>query len=72
MTIAAQQPGNSQPGNSTEPEQSPEPKNEFPDEVEMTLFEHLEELRSRLFASVIAVVVCIVACFAVEKKIVEI
>ena len=40
MTIAAEQ-----QGNSTEPEKSPEPQNEFPDEVEMTLLEHLEELR---------------------------
>ncbi|MGK7909452.1 MAG: twin-arginine translocase subunit TatC [Synechococcus sp.] len=67
MTIAAEQ-----KGNPTEPEQSPEPNQELPDEVEMTLFEHLEELRSRLFASVIAVVVCIIACFAVVKKIVEV
>ena len=65
MTIAAEQ-----QGNSTEPEQSPEPQNEFPDEVEMTLFEHLEELRARLFASVIAVIACIIACFAVVKNIV--
>ncbi len=43
---------------------------EFPYEVEMTLMEHLEELRSRLLASVIAVAVCIVACFAVVNRIV--
>ena len=67
MTIAAEQ-----QGNSIEPEQSPDPRNDLPDEVEMTLFEHLEELRARLFASVIAVVVCIVACFAVVKNIVAI
>jgi len=36
---------------------------EFPYEVEMTLMEHLEELRSRLLASVIAVAICIIACF---------
>ena len=67
MTIAAKQ-----QGNSIEPEQSPDPQNNLPDEVEMTLFEHLEELRARLFASVIAVVVCVVACFAVVKNIVAI
>ncbi|MEL7475766.1 MAG: twin-arginine translocase subunit TatC, partial [Cyanobacteria bacterium J06555_12] len=67
MTIAAEQ-----QGNSIEPEQSPDPRNDLPDEVEMTLFEHLEELRARLLASVIAVVICIVACFAVVKNIVAI
>ncbi|MFS8851665.1 twin-arginine translocase subunit TatC [Synechococcus sp. R5-16] len=36
----------------------------------MTLMEHLEELRSRLLASVIAVVICIIACFAVVNRIV--
>jgi sec-independent protein translocase protein TatC len=43
---------------------------EFPYEVEMTLMEHLEELRSRLLASVIAVAICIIACFAVVNRIV--
>ncbi|MFS8806840.1 twin-arginine translocase subunit TatC [Synechococcus sp. R6-10] len=36
----------------------------------MTLMEHLEELRSRLLASVIAVAICIIACFAVVNRIV--
>ena len=67
MTIAAEQ-----QGNSLEPEQSPDPRTDLPDEVEMTLFEHLEELRARLFASAIAVVACIIACFAVVKNIVAI
>ena len=59
--------------NAPEPKQSPpDPAEAFPDEVEMTLIEHLEELRTRLFASVIAVVVCILACFVVVKPIVEI
>jgi sec-independent protein translocase protein TatC len=39
------------------------PNPEFPYEVEMTLMEHLEELRRRLLASLIAVGLCIVACF---------
>ena len=71
MTIAAEQ-----SANAPEPEQStptpPDPSNQCPDEVEMTLLEHLEELRSRLFASVIAVVVCILGCFVVVKPIVEV
>ncbi|MDX2270941.1 MAG: twin-arginine translocase subunit TatC [Cyanobacteriota bacterium] len=49
----------------------PEIDPEFPDEVEMSLMEHLDELRSRLFASVIAVGICIVACFVVVNKIVQ-
>ena len=54
------------------PPDPPDPSEDFPDEVEMTLLEHLEELRSRLFVSVISVFVCIVACFVVVKPIVEV
>ena len=36
---------------------------EFPDEVEMSLFDHLEELRQRIFYSLIAVVISAVGCF---------
>lgn len=45
---------------------------EFPDEVEMTLLEHLEELRTRLWASVLAVIACVVGCFFVVNPIVKI
>lgn len=44
---------------------------DFPNEVEMSLMDHLDELRGRLFASVIAVVICIAACFTVVNPIVE-
>lgn len=54
----------------TPPTQEPDP--DYPYEVEMSLIEHLEELRSRLFASVIAVVLCIIGCFAVVGQIVKI
>ena len=45
---------------------------EFPYEVEMSLFDHLEELRQRIFYSIIAVFVAIVACFVTVKPIVRI
>ncbi len=50
---------------------SQEPDPEFPYEVEMSLMDHLEELRGRLFASVIAVLLCIIACFTVVGQIVK-
>ncbi len=45
---------------------------DFPDEIEMTLMEHLDELRSRIFSSLIAVVLCIIACFLVVNRIVQV
>ena len=44
---------------------------ELPDEVEMSLFEHLEELRQRLFYSLIAVAIAVVGCFLIVKPIVQ-
>ena len=44
---------------------------ELPDEVEMSLFEHLEELRQRLFDSLIAVAIAVVGCFLIVKPIVQ-
>jgi len=44
---------------------------EMPYEVEMSLFDHLEELRMRIFASLIAIVVGITACFLAVKPIVQ-
>jgi sec-independent protein translocase protein TatC len=44
---------------------------EVPDDVEMSLFDHLEELRQRIFYSLIAVVIGIVGCFTVVNKIVQ-
>lgn len=48
-----------------------DPLNELPDEVEMSLFDHLEELRQRIFYSLIAVVVGVVGCFIAVKPIVQ-
>ncbi|MEG4811224.1 twin-arginine translocase subunit TatC [Microcoleus sp. F8-D3] len=44
---------------------------ELPDEVEMSLFEHLEELRQRIFYSLIAVVIAVIGCFFTVKPIVQ-
>jgi sec-independent protein translocase protein TatC len=44
---------------------------ELPDEVEMSLFDHLEELRLRIFYALIAIVLGIVGCFAFVNKIVQ-
>ena len=45
--------------------------NEIPNEVEMSLFDHLEELRIRIFYSLIAVAVGMVGCFLVVKPLVR-
>lgn len=68
MTLASETESPKQAAAAPEPGRVRDP--EFPYEVEMTLMEHLEELRSRLLASVIAVVICIIACFAVVNRIV--
>lgn len=41
------------------------------DDVEMSLFDHLEELRQRIFVSLIAIVVCIIGCFVYVKPLVQ-
>jgi sec-independent protein translocase protein TatC len=45
--------------------------NEIPDEAEMSLFDHLEELRMRIFYSLISVVIGMIACFIVVKPLVK-
>lgn len=44
--------------------------NESPDEVEMSFFDHLEELRMRIFYSLIAVVLGAAGCFVFVRPIV--
>ena len=44
---------------------------ELPGEVEMSLFDHLEELRLRIFYALIAVVLSAIACFVFVKQIVQ-
>ncbi|MGJ5628524.1 twin-arginine translocase subunit TatC [Nostoc sp. CALU 1950] len=48
-----------------------DPLNELPGEIEMSLFDHLEELRLRIFYSLIAVAVGIIGCFFAVKPIVQ-
>jgi len=44
---------------------------DFPGEVEMSLVDHLEELRRRLLRSLLAVVMCAVACLAFVRPLVR-
>lgn len=42
----------------------------LPDDVEMSVYDHLEELRQRIFVSVLVVGAAIVACFAFSKDLI--
>lgn len=44
----------------------------LPDDTEMSLFDHLEELRQRIFVSVMAVGAAILGCFALSKDLIRI
>lgn len=46
------------------------PEEELPDDKEMTIFDHLEELRDRLLVSVVAVGIAIVGCFVFAKDLI--
>ncbi|HIK30181.1 MAG TPA: twin-arginine translocase subunit TatC [Oscillatoriales cyanobacterium M59_W2019_021] len=48
-----------------------DPLDEIPDELEMPLFDHLEELRRRIFYSLAALAVGMVGCFLAVKPIVQ-
>lgn len=56
-----------------EPDTQPaiDPDDELVDDVEMSLFDHLEELRQRIFYALVAIVICIIGCFSVVNKIVS-
>jgi len=47
------------------------PQDEFPGEVEMTLVDHLEELRRRVLRSLLAVVISAAACLAFVRPLVK-
>jgi sec-independent protein translocase protein TatC len=47
------------------------PDDELPDDVEMSLFDHLEELRQRIFYALIGVVISVVLCFSQVNPIVK-
>lgn len=53
------------------PQPDPDPEDELPDDVEMSIWDHLEELRQRIFYSLIAVLLGCVACFAAVRPIVQ-
>jgi sec-independent protein translocase protein TatC len=56
----------------TPPEQEQDSHlSEIPDEVEMSLFDHLEELRMRIFYGLIAVAVGAIACFIFVRPLVR-
>ncbi|AFY32293.1 twin-arginine translocase subunit TatC [Calothrix sp. PCC 7507] len=48
-----------------------DPLDQLPGEVEMGFFDHLEELRLRIFYALIAVVVAVISCFFAVKPIVQ-
>jgi sec-independent protein translocase protein TatC len=60
---------NLDPETSSEP--SINPLDELPGEVEMSIFDHLEELRQRIFYSLIVVGVGVIGCFIVVKPLVQ-
>lgn len=45
---------------------------EIPDEGEMSLFDHLEEFRQRIFYALIAIAIGVVACFIFVKPLVQV
>lgn len=42
----------------------------LPDDKEMSIFDHLEELRQRIFVSVLAVGAAMLGCFAFSKELI--
>lgn len=50
---------------------APDPDQEIPDELEMSLFDHLEELRMRIFYGLGSVAIAIVGCFFAVRPIVR-
>ncbi|MDY6940638.1 MAG: twin-arginine translocase subunit TatC [Cyanobacteriota bacterium] len=60
----------SAPENSTNPPEA-DYLDEVPNDLEMSLFDHLEELRMRIFYSLLAVGVGMVGCFVAVKPIVH-
>lgn len=52
--------------------EKPDPMDELPNDAEMSFFDHLEELRLRIFYALIAVVAGWISCFFFVKPIVQI
>ncbi|WP_448572453.1 twin-arginine translocase subunit TatC [Trichothermofontia sp.] len=53
------------------PAPTADPLDELPDDVEMTIFEHLEELRMRIFYSLLVLAIAVVGSFVTVKPIVQ-
>ncbi len=53
------------------PPKSAEYLKELPDEVEMSFFDHLDELRQRIFYSLIGVAIACIGCFIFVKPLVQ-
>ncbi|GMP59068.1 hypothetical protein CsSME_00022496 [Camellia sinensis var. sinensis] len=45
-------------------------KEQLPDDKEMSIYDHLEELRQRIFVSVLAVGAAILGCFTLSKELI--
>lgn len=59
---------------STQPDRSAHREaslDEVPNDLEMSLFDHLEELRQRIFYALIAIAAGVIGCFSVVNRIVE-
>jgi sec-independent protein translocase protein TatC len=48
-----------------------DPQDDLPNDVEMSVFDHLEELRRRIFYSLIVLVVSAIACFIFVRPLVQ-
>lgn len=62
---------NGKPIESEQTESVDEYMDEVPDDVEMSLFDHLDELRLRIFLSLIAAVIGVIICFLFVNPIVQ-
>ena len=70
--LAAPPPIRIQPRSEPLPEAgSPHPDDAFPSEVEMSLVDHLEELRSRILRSLLAVVLAAGGCLLLVRPLVR-
>ncbi len=61
----------SPPSSAPMPDPDPDPDIDLPDDAEMSLFDHLEELRQRIFYALIAAGIGIIGCFTVVRPIVQ-
>lgn len=60
------------PEANTQPQDKNAYLDELPDEVEMSLFDHLQELRIRIFYALIAIIIGVIGCFIFVKPLVKI